>query len=343
MTMNSTPAPRPRITPCIARVHFHLPGDRPGALFDQLLTLMEAITPRLRALPPESVELDLTGALGYFRRDGEGLAQLVRLRALALYGINSTAGVAPNALLAAIAAAATPPGKITVVGSDPYAIATFLRPRPVTDLLGVGPSTARQLRRVGLTTIGELADAPLLTVQRLLGAEIGRTLHQRAHGIDHRPFVPRAPTHTASCEHRFDRDELDDDQHRRALLALAEQLGTRLRDEQQACRVLTLTVRYADASTSTRRATLPEATSHSRDLARAAYGLHEMLALQRARVRSLSLRAELTPAQDTHRQLSLDTDDDKARQIEIAADKARARFGPGSVTPATLAAPKPHS
>ncbi|MGW7276554.1 hypothetical protein ACWGH5_39430 [Streptomyces sp. NPDC054864] len=69
--------------------------------------------------------------------------------------------------------------------------------------------------------------------------------------------------------------------------------------------------------------------------------LHESLGLQRARVRYLSLRAELAPAQDTHHQLSLDTSDDKARQIEAAADKARARFGPHAVAAATLATPKP--
>lgn len=90
------PGIRPRTTPCIARVHFHLPGDGPGSPFEQLLTLVEGVTPRLRALPPDSDEMDLTGALGYFRRDAEGAAQLVRLWALALYGINSTVGVDPT-------------------------------------------------------------------------------------------------------------------------------------------------------------------------------------------------------------------------------------------------------
>ncbi|MGW7086667.1 DinB/UmuC family translesion DNA polymerase [Streptomyces sp. NPDC054871] len=111
----------------------------------------------------------------------------------------------------------------------------------------MGPSTACQLAQVGLTTVGELADAPLLTVQRLLGAEMGRTLHEHAHGIDQRPFVPQAPVRTAVCERSFDRDELDPEQHRRALLALAEQLGIRLRGEQQVCHVMVLTVRYATA------------------------------------------------------------------------------------------------
>ncbi|TGB13770.1 hypothetical protein [Streptomyces sp. MZ04] len=182
--MTSNPARRPSTTRCITRVHFHLPHDGQSGLFEQLLSLMEGITPRLRALPPDGIDLDLTGALGYFRRDAAGLAQLVRLRALALYGAASTAAVAPNALLSAMAAAATPRGQITVIDDEPYAIAAFLRPQPITALYGVGPATARQLARVGLTTIGELADAPLLTVQRIHGAQNGRTLHERAHGID---------------------------------------------------------------------------------------------------------------------------------------------------------------
>jgi DNA polymerase-4 len=244
-------------------------------------------------------------------------------------------------MLAAMAAAATPPGQITVLGSDPYAIAQFLRPQPVAALHGVEPSTARQLARVGLTTIGELADAPLLTVQRVLGAETGRTLHERAHGIDQRPFVPQAPTRTAGCERSFDRDELDPEQHRRALLALAEQLGIRLRGDQQVCRVLVLTVRYADRSTTTRRVTLPEATGHSHGLVRAAYGLYEALGLQRARVRAMSLRADLAPAASAHHQLSLDGGDDRARRLEAVADRARARFGPGAVKPAVLGDPHP--
>jgi hypothetical protein len=127
--------------------------------------------------------------------------------------------------------------------------------------------------------------------------------------------------------------------HRRALLSAAEELGSRLRALDKVCRTLTLTVRYADRTATTRSRTLGEPTAHSAALTRAAYGIYEALGLQRARVRCVALRAEgLDPAEQASHQLTFDPTDEKLRRIEEAADRARARFGPLAVVPGTLAA-----
>ncbi|MFF4794569.1 hypothetical protein ACFY2M_33540 [Streptomyces sp. NPDC001276] len=118
-------------------------------------------------------------------------------------------------------------------------------------------------------------------------------------------------------------------------LALAEQLGADLRNTRDAAGTLTLDVRYADRSRTTR--TLPEAI-HSTALTHAAYRIYNSLSLQRARVRTITLRASaLRPAAAAHHQLLLDASDDKARRIEKTADAARARFGPDAVFPASPA------
>ncbi|MEV6583759.1 hypothetical protein AB0M92_37120 [Streptomyces sp. NPDC051582] len=94
----------------------------------------------------------------------------------------------------------------------------------------------------------------------------------------------------------------------------------------------------AGRSSSTRSRTLTEATAHTRPLATAAYELYDQLALQRARVRSISLRAHnLHPASAATQQLTLDLHDDRALAIEAVTDRARARYGPGALRPATLA------
>jgi DNA polymerase-4 len=241
-------------------------------------------------------------------------------------------------MLAAMAAASSPPGQITGIGHDQADIDAFLRPQPIGALYGVGPKTAGTLARHGLHTIGAVADTPLLTLQRLLGATTGRDLHARAHGHDPCPVTPHSPSPSLSADRLFSQDELDPDRHHRALLSIAEQLGAQLREQRDVCQTLTLTVRYADRTSTTKTRTLPEATSHSAALARTAYDLHATLGLQRARVRAIALRAHgLSPAEDAHHQLTLDPADDTARQIEAAADRARARFGPAAVTPATLA------
>ncbi|WP_127355686.1 hypothetical protein [Actinacidiphila soli] len=134
----------------ILHVHFHLSGAEPG-LFERLLGLAEGITPRVQALPPDSAELDVTGALAYLGRDAHGPAQMLRLRALGLYGVQTTVGSAGNRMLAAMAAASSPPGQITEVGHDQAAVAAFLRPRPIGALYGVGPATAGTLAPAAVT------------------------------------------------------------------------------------------------------------------------------------------------------------------------------------------------
>jgi nucleotidyltransferase/DNA polymerase involved in DNA repair len=142
-----------------------------------------------------------------------------------------------------------------------------------------------------------------------------------------------------AAERPFHHDELDPSRHRRALLSATEELGTRLRALEMVCRMLTLTVRYADRSATTRSRTLKEPTAHSSTLTGAAYRMHEALGLQRARVRVIALRVEgLTPAAGASHQLTFDPVDEKVRRIEEVADRARAKFGPHVIGPGTLAA-----
>lgn len=203
----------------------------------------------------------------------------------------------------------------------------------------MGPGTARTLCAYGLDTVGRLAAAPLGTLQRLTTARTGRELHEKARGIDRTPVVRNAAAQSLAAERLFGRDELDRDSQRRALLSLTTELGLRMRGTDQVTRALALTVRYADRSTTTRSRTLPEPTAHTTALTATAYALHDALGLQRARVRALALRAEgLTPAEHAAHQLTFDPTDEKLHRLEAAADRARARFGPGAVLPGTLAA-----
>ncbi|MBB5936292.1 DNA polymerase-4 [Streptomyces zagrosensis] len=229
-------------------------------------------------------------------------------------------------------------GAVRTVPDDPKAVAAFLARKPAAALDGVGPVTARTLDAYGLGEVGRIAAAPPGTLQRILGATAGRAVYERAHGIDRVPVTPNSLARSIGSEHRFAGDELDPAQRRRALLALADELGSRLRTSGQVARAVTLTVRYADRSVTTRSRTLPEPTAHTPALTSVAYALHEALALERARVRAVALRAEdLTAAELSSRQLTFDPADDKARRIEAVTDRARAKFGAHAARPAGAA------
>ncbi|MFE4873062.1 hypothetical protein [Streptomyces sp. NPDC056682] len=310
------------------------PGESDAAL-SSLVALAEGLTPTVQALPPDGLLADLRGAEKYFGQDAERLAALLRVRALAHFGLGCAIGLAPNAMLARMAARDAGAGTTRVVRPDE--VDRYLAVKPVRALDGVGRSTARTLCAYGLDTAGRLADAPPGTVQRIVGARAGRELQERARGIDRTPVVPNAAARSMAAERTFTRDELDPVHHRRALLALAEELGVRLRGAHQVCRSLSLTVRYADRSTTTRTRGLREPSAHSPALTDLAYGLYAALGLQRARVRGISLRAEgLMAAELAAQQLTFDPADDRARRIEAVADRARARFGPRAIVPGTL-------
>ncbi|OQD54425.1 hypothetical protein BM536_020775 [Streptomyces phaeoluteigriseus] len=327
-------------------VRFQLPPMYEAAL-PGLLDLLEEFTPVVEALPPDGALIDVRGAERYFGRSAVELASVIRVRSLALHGVDCMIGAGPGPMLARMALRDARPGVTCAVTED--GVREFLDAKPVAALPGVGTATARTLCEYGLDTLGRVAAAPLATLQRLVGAKAGRELHEKANGVDRGRVVPNAVSHfrlrssggtpLLATDRLFDRDELDPRRHRRALLSAAEELGSRLRAVEKVCRSLTLTVRYADRSSTTRSRTLGEPTAHSADLTRTAYGLYEALGLQRARVRAIALRAEgLTPAEQASHQLTFDPADEKARRVEEVADRARAKFGPRAVMPGALAA-----
>ncbi|PNG16273.1 DNA polymerase Y family protein, partial [Streptomyces cahuitamycinicus] len=329
-------------------VCFQLPPASEADL-PRLLGMLEEFTPVVQALPPDGALADLRGAERYFGRDAVELASVIRVRSLALHGVDCLIGAGPGPMLARMALRDAAPGVTRTVPGEPDAIAEFLADKPVAALPGVGAATARTLGDYGLDTLGRVAAAPLSTLQRLIGAKAGRELREKASGVDRGRVVPNAVSRSLATERPFARDELDPDRHRRALLSAAEEIGARLRALEKVCRTLTLTVRYADLPHSrtgssggtpiatTRSRTLPEPTAHSPALTRTAYGMYEALGLQRARVRAIALRAEgLDPADQASHQLTFDPVDEKVRRIEEVADRARAKFGPRAVMPGGL-------
>ncbi|MCT9142882.1 DNA polymerase Y family protein [Streptomyces violarus] len=317
-------------------VRFQLPPTREADL-PRLLGMLEEFTPVVQALPPDGALADLRGAERYFGRGAVELASVIRVRSLALYGVDCVIGAGPGPMLARVALGDAVPGVTSAVPEGRDAIAEFLAEKPVAALPGVGTATTRTLGDYGLDTLGLVAAAPLSTLQRLVGAKAGRELHEKANGIDRGRVVPNAVSRSLATERPFERDEVDPDRHRRALLSAAEEIGARLRALDKVCRTLTLTVRYADRSATTRSRTLAEPTAHSPALTRTAYGMYEALGLQRARVRAIVLRAEgLDPADQASYQLTFDPVDEKTRRIEEVADRARAKFGPRAVMPGGL-------
>src|SRR5207237_785979 len=81
--------------------------------------------------------------------------------------------------------------------------------REYTPLPGLGPATETALSGLGIRTLGELAALPLELVQRRVGNVQGRSIWERARGVDESPVTVPGRPRSVSREETFARD-LDD-------------------------------------------------------------------------------------------------------------------------------------
>ncbi|XKJ34595.1 ImpB/MucB/SamB family protein [Streptomyces sp. 147326] len=238
-------------------------------------------------------------------------------------------------MLATMAAAATPPGTTTVI--DAKDVERWLRPRPVAALYGVGPATTGKLRTYGRHTIGDFAETPMPTLVRLFGAA-GRPLHTHARGQDPRTVQTQPIAKSLAADRAFEHDVLVSAEHRRTLLDLAEEVAARLRDGATSRR-----------RTGPVRPLRPPQRLHPQPHPHGSHGPQP--ADRRYRVRALRparpparpcprhqpARTRPSPRERSLQQLTLAPGDDHALAIEAVIGRARARYEPGTIRPATSA------
>src|SRR5436305_9514466 len=301
-----------------------------------VMEIFRSITPLVEPLSLDEAFLDVTGAI---RRLGSPrqIAELIRARVVDEQGVSCSVGVAPTKFIAKLASARAKPDGLLVVPRD--SVIAFLHPLPVGALWGVGERTEEVLTRLGLRTIGDIANTPSATLQRALGVAAGSHLHALAWGRDERSVVPHEPDKSIGAEETFARDVDNPEVIRRELLRLSDRTAARLRATGQVGRTVSIKVRFADFTTITRAKTLREPTDVARVVYDTALGLYQALGLERARIRLVGVRVEgLASAAATPRQLALAGAGAEWRAAARAADRAAAKFGAGAVVPATLVA-----
>jgi DNA polymerase IV len=317
--------------------------ERCTACSSAVMETFRAYTPTVQPLSLDEAFLDVSGAGrhlgGGAPADSVRIAEDLRDRVFDEQGITCSVGVAATTLMAKLASnAAKPDGVLRV---SPAEVTTFLHPQPVEALWGVGDKTGAQLRRLGLTTVGDLAHTPVATLRRALGPAIGAHLHVLAWGGDDRTVVPRRshdePDRSMGSDETFGRDTDDPTLVRRELLRLSAKVAGRMRAAGVAGRTVTLKVRFADFVTITRSRTLADPTDLTAEIYAAAGELYAALRLERARIRLVGVRVEgLIDARAATRQLVLGARERGWSEAERAVDRATRRFGDAVVRRGTL-------
>lgn len=314
-----------------------LPVDMPRyqEVSSHIMEIFESFTPWIEPISLDEAFLDVSGVQRLIGSPRE-IAIMIRAKVQAQEGITCSVGIAPSKFIAKLASEQCKPNGMLEITAD--RILTFLHPLPIQAMWGVGPKTAQTLERLGLRTIEDIAHLPRATLIRALGQANGASLYELAWGRDYRDVTPHDAEKSISAAETFAQDLDNPSEILTEFLRLTERVSAKLRDKNLFSKSISIKVRFADFSTLNRSKTLALPIDGTHEIYEVVKKLYQALHLDRARMRLVGVSLENLSA-GAPEQMILGERESGWRQADGAIDRARARFGAGSVRPARLIKP----
>ena len=264
--------------------------------------------------------------------DGKTIADEIRERVKKELGLTVSVGVSFNKVFAKLGSDLKKPDGTTVISRENYKEKVW--GLPVGDLLFVGRATLAKLNRIGINTIGDLANSDIDYISKYLG-KIGENLWFYANGKDDAPVMKsdeeseiKSVGNSVTCY----RDLVNNDDVAIMLSSLCESVSERLMDyDVGKARSVSVSVRDSDLNWFTRQTKLPHASVLSDDFFKVAMKLFKDNYDWKSTVRSLGVAA-FDFCDDE--QITLDTaadDYDKRLKLMQTVSKIRDKYGVTSV------------
>ncbi|MCG0274881.1 MAG: DNA polymerase IV [Thermosediminibacteraceae bacterium] len=297
----------------------------------KVIEILNRFSPLVEVFSIDEAWLDVTGCEGLFG-DAVTIAEKIQKAVMDELSLPCSVGVSCNKLLAKMASDMKKPMGITVITPDD--VPEMLWPLPIEELYGVGPRLAEHLKKMNITTIGDLARVPAEMLEAAFGV-VGLRLHRWANGIDDSPVDPHSMDNAKSMGHSvtLPQDVKTWEEAEAVLLSLAEQVGRRARRGGYVGRVVTVTLRDSSFVTITRSATVPY-TSSTEDI----YGTAKRLLHSNwdGRTPLRLLGVSLSGLIKEFDQISIFEADEKKKRLDRVIDEIREKFGDGAIFRAKL-------
>jgi DNA polymerase-4 len=284
--------------------------------------------------------LDVSGS------DGELVANEIRSRIKRELGVTASVGVSFNKVFAKLGSDYKKPDATTVITEDNFKEIAW--PLPVEDLLYVGHATKTKLERLGITTIGQLAQAPLSMLRSIFG-KVGGVLYSFANGLDYSPVAAlgeEAMIKSIGNGITTPRDLTCNEDVKIMLFILCESVAARLAEHGFVARTVVIYIRDNDLYGLERQAKQPRPTCISGEIAAAAFHLFQQHYRWYKPVRSLGVRCtDLIPA-SAPQQLSIFGDEEqrqKKEALDRTVENLRYRFGHSIIQRASVLMDAPFS
>jgi DNA polymerase-4 len=293
----------------------------------QVFGIFHEYTPVVEGLSLDEAFLDVTASLSLMG-GAVSIARAIKGKILEQTRLTASVGVAPNKLVAKIGSDLNKPDGLTVV--DAGNLRAVLDPLSVRRLPGLGRKLGERVEAAGITTLGQLREAPDVVLWPIFGRDSQR-MRERASGIDDRPVMAEWDEKSISAEETFFKDLADPARMQAEVLRLADRASARMRAQNLAAGCVQVKIRRADFTTFTRQKRFEPSTTDSRTIARiAADLLRQWLDEQpRARVRLLGVGVNHLHADDQLDLFAVPAGAPAASTtaLDTTVDRIRERFG----------------
>jgi DNA polymerase-4 len=282
--------------------------------------------------------LDVTGSMHKFGT-GQQIADELRRRVRDEIGITISVGVSFNKIFAKLGSDYKKPDATTVITRENFH--ALLWPLPARAMLFVGSVAADRLANMGIDTIGAIAAAGRELMKSILGRS-GETVWENAMGLDNSPVRSRddiGPPKSIGNSITFPHDLKGREEICAGLLALSDQVGSRLRKQSLYCTTVQIQIKDPYLQTISRQQKLSAPTNTTKVIYDAAVALVEKSWSISAPVRLLSVTGtNLTDCCSEQMTLIGDTTDEKLKNTKLdrTMDIIRTRYGNDAISYARL-------
>ena len=230
-------------------------------------------------------------------------------------------GLASNKMVAKIATDEAKPNGYLFV--QPGMEKAFLAPLPVNKFSGVGEHSFQKLKSMGIHTIKQLSETPVVLLEKNLG-KWGKDLWTKAQGIHEGEVHPYHESKSISAENTLEEHSSDVSFLLSELVRLTERVAYELRQDKKLTGCIAVKIRYPNFETTSKQTTI-DYTLRDDEMIPVAIDLFHKLYRKGQPVRLIGVRlSELT----SHvLQGSLFDDGGKKNELYKAIDEVKNKFG----------------
>ncbi|AFL82914.1 nucleotidyltransferase/DNA polymerase involved in DNA repair [Belliella baltica DSM 15883] len=253
------------------------------------------------------------------------MAKELRQRILEETGLPISLGLSENKTVSKVATGEAKPNNAKEI---PFGFEKpFLAPLSVRKIPMIGEKTSHTLYNMGVRKVQTLQNMPSELLEATFGKN-GRMIWEKANGIDRSLVTPYSEAKSISSENTFEQDTIDVKMLEANMIAMTEQLASKLRQKQQLTACVSVKIRYSDFDTHTIQQRVPY-TSTDHTLITVVKGLFKKLYNRRMLIRLIGVR--FSSLVHGNYQINLFEDSEEQIRLYQALDRLNIKYGDKTV------------